>query len=78
MGNIGSCDRLKYTVIGDTVNIGQRLEQLGKDVFPPDTEVSILVSQNTMQTLAGKFRSASAGKFKLKGHNQAVEVFKLL
>ncbi len=77
-GNIGSPGRLNYTIIGDTVNTGQRLEQLGKEVYPPDTEVSILISRNTMQMLNGEFQFVSAGEFKLKGHSQATEVFKLL
>jgi len=77
-GNIGSSGRLNYTIIGDTVNTGQRLEQLGKEVYPSDTEVSILVSQNTIQMQGSDFQFVSAGEYKLKGHNHAIEVFKLL
>ena len=34
VGNIGARDRLNYTLVGDTVNVTQRLEQLGKEVAP--------------------------------------------
>ena len=77
-GNIGSSGRLNYTIIGDTVNTGQRLEQLGKEVYPADTEVSILVSQEIMQMLEDEFRFDSAGEYRLKGHKHAIEIFKLL
>ncbi len=77
-GNIGSSGRLNYTIIGDTVNTGQRLEQLGKGAYPPGTEVSILVSQKTVQELGEEFQFDSAGEYRLKGHNRAIEIFKLL
>jgi len=78
VGNIGSTGRLNYTVIGDTVNIGQRLEQLGKELVSPGTEVSCLISGQTAHKLKGDFTLTSAGKVKLKGHTETIEVFKLI
>jgi class 3 adenylate cyclase len=31
VGNIGAPGRVNFTVVGDTVNIAQRFEQLGKE-----------------------------------------------
>ncbi|MBX2869755.1 MAG: hypothetical protein KTR18_13840 [Acidiferrobacterales bacterium] len=76
-GNIGAPGRLNYTIIGDTVNVGQRLEQLGKEIYPPGTEVSILVSSETAEKVENLFNLVPAGRYKLKGRQGEMDVFKL-
>ena len=46
VGNIGARERLNYTLVGDTVNVTQRLEQLGKEIAPTEPIV-ILASAST-------------------------------
>ena len=79
VGNIGAPGRLNYTIIGDTVNIGERLEQLGKEVYPPGTDVSILISGDTARQLGEGFAPAPvpAGRYRLKGRAGEIEVFRL-
>jgi adenylate cyclase len=51
VGNIGAPGRVNYTVVGDTVNVAQRFEQLGKEYMAPDDEVIVLVSGDTIAAM---------------------------
>ena len=77
VGNIGAPGHINYTIIGDAVNIGQRLEQLCKEVYPQGTEVSILIRGDTARDLGDTFEPIPVGGFELKGRAGEVEVFKL-
>lgn len=76
VGNIGSPGRINYTVVGDTVNTGSRLEQLGKDLGP-DAEVCILASATTISELSGDTAYESMGHQSLRGRGGTIEVFRL-
>ena len=78
VGNIGAPGRLNYTIIGDTVNIGQRLEQLGKQVYPAGNEISILLSGNTADQLGSDFNPVSVGSQNIKGRIGQIDVYKLV
>jgi adenylate cyclase len=79
VGNIGAPGRVNYTIIGDTVNIGQRLEQLGKELSPSGHDISILVSGDIVARLGEGWAPAPepAGRHALKGRQGEIEVFKL-
>ncbi|MYE00544.1 MAG: adenylate/guanylate cyclase domain-containing protein, partial [Alphaproteobacteria bacterium] len=76
-GNIGAPSRVNYTVIGDDVNIAQRLEQIGKDVSP-DAEVAITVSASTVADLDGLFEVEPVGEMEVKGRAAPVAVYRLV
>ena len=81
VGNIGAPGRINYTIIGDAVNIGQRLEQLGKqfmDASAHDAAVAVLASKDTVGQLLSSVALESLGEHQLRGRNQSIEVFRLL
>ena len=77
VGNIGTQDRINYTVIGDDVNVAQRLEQIGKQITP-DVEVAISISAATVADLDSNFDIEPVGEMEVKGRTAPVGVYRLV
>lgn len=73
VGNMGSYDRFNYTAMGDSINLGSRLEGLTKEF-----KVKIIISEETKKQAGNKFITRKLGKFKVKGKNKAVVIYELV
>jgi adenylate cyclase len=71
-GNIGSDTIMSYTVIGDNVNLGARLESLNKDFG-----TRILISEATRRQLKGHYDVRALGEVTVKGKTRPVAIFEV-
>jgi adenylate cyclase len=74
VGNIGGPDRHTYTIVGDTVNVAQRLEQLAKDLMKPGDEAVVLASCDVVDASGGKASFTPAGTRLIRGRENPVAV----
>ena len=72
-GNIGSSTIMSYTVIGDNVNLGSRLESLNKDY-----RTRIIISDATRARLSGKYDIRPLGDVVVKGKTRPVAIFEIV
>jgi adenylate cyclase len=70
VGNLGSIERMDYTVIGDNVNLASRLEGLNKEY-----KTHIIISDSTYQYVKDFIIARPLGAAKVKGKEKAVEIF---
>lgn len=70
-GNIGSSEHMDYTVIGDAVNVAERLEAIAK-------KRQILVSQKVHDATRGEFKFKYHSSSIVKGRQKSVDIYEVI
>ncbi len=70
-GNIGHRDRLDFTIIGDTVNVAQRIQSLAQPDEP-------LISSEVARAIDGGFVVQDRRDVSVKGREESVRVYTLV
>ena len=71
MGNLGSKNRMDYTVIGDTVNVAARLEQMAEGR-------KIMVGEETYNSCKAYIQMAPKGEITVKNRAAPVKCFQVI
>jgi adenylate cyclase len=70
-GYLGTEERIEFTVLGDTVNVAQRLEGFAR----PNR---VFIGPDTYLSVAGKFNTRPVGNIEVKGRTQPVDTHEVL
>jgi adenylate cyclase len=72
-GNIGSDRKMEYTMIGDTVNVANRVESLNQKMA-----TNVLITQQCYEATGKVFAVRELPRMQVKGKEQPLQVYEVL
>jgi adenylate cyclase len=77
VGNIGAPGRVNYTLVGDTVNVAQRLEQFAREMDDGTADAVIVISAELAHALPPDVPLIDRGEHLLQGRSSPTRVFQV-
>ncbi len=73
VGNMGSANKMDYTIMGNSVNLASRLEGVNKHY-----KTKILISENTREKIGDEFLIRKLDKIRVVGIQNPIRIYELL
>lgn len=70
IGNVGSSDKMEFTVLGDTVNVASRLESLNKE-----RHTKLLLSEAAFEMIGGAIDTVYLGTMPVRGKSAPMKLY---